>query len=274
MDRSLSSLLKRRNFIKNTPHNPMLRVGFLLIVYCYSAVILGQSVNKDNHRFIDSLTALLNDHLTHDQVRVDLLNQLGYEYWIVDPKQSEVYGTEALEIAKLLPYPAGKAFAKRVIGVAHWARGNLELSFTFLVNAEKDYQNLGDSLGLANSMLNLGMAYFDQGKFKTAKAKYVAALALFERRSLNSRIATTYTKLSDLFIAEGDYEQAYDYLRRALDIHHADNFLYGIAEVNSKLGKLATAKEDYHEAISYFMMAIQAGGRRNDHVGLAEYFHG
>lgn len=227
-----------------------------------------------NSRRIDSLQTLLAGNKTLNETKVDLLNQLGYEYWIVDPSQSEEFGIQALEIAKILPYPAGQAFANRVIGVAHWARGNSELSFQFLLAAEEAYGELGDSLGMANTTLNLGMAYADQRNFSLAEKKYANALAVFNRLGAESRIATAYTKMADLLIVQKNYEPAFHHLRRALDIHQKANFLYGIAEVNSKLGKLATAKEDYNDAISYFLLAVEAGGRRNDHVGLAEYFHG
>ncbi|MEM6264872.1 MAG: tetratricopeptide repeat protein, partial [Bacteroidota bacterium] len=249
----------------------MKTLGYICLLMIWVAKVHGQQ--GDNRKKIDSLKTLIEQKTALNEEKVDLLNELGYEYWIVDPNQSERYGIQALEIAKILPYPAGKAFANRVIGVAHWARGNLDLSFKFLLEAEKDYAALGDSLGMANSMLNLGMAYADQVRNDIAMQRYEQALDIFRSLGQDSRIATTYSKMADLLIRQGEFDQAYLYLTQALDIHKSTNFLYGIAEANSKLGKIALERNKFTDAISYFLLAVEAGSSRNDHVGLAENYH-
>jgi len=245
---------------------------FLILTLLFFILQKTSGQNNDNQARIDSLEAMLSTKQELNEERVDLLNALGYEYWIVDPSKSEEYGVEALEISKVLPYPKGKAFANRVIGVSHWVRGNLDLSFKFLLEAEALYRSVEDSLGLANSMLNLGMAYADQQNFTSATHKYNQALDLFARLGEDSRIATTYTKMAELLILKEDYQDAYDYLIKALDIHKENNFLYGIAEANSKLGKVFMARQEYNEAISYLLLAVEAAKQRNDHVGLADYY--
>ncbi len=227
----------------------------------------------DNTARIDSLISAIDNYKTLDERKVDMLNQLGYEYWIIAPAKSELYAAQALEIAKILPYDKGIAYANRVIGVAHWVRGNPDLAFRFLLDAERLYRNINDSLGLANSTLNLGMVYADQYNLQAALNKYNQALRLFTTLNKPSRIATTYTKMGELFVQEADYDKAYNYLTDALEIHRADGFLYGIAEANSKLGKLFIAKADYSSAISYLLLAIEAGRKRNDRVGTADSYH-
>lgn len=59
----------------------------------------GQST--DNQAWIDSLEAVLTKHRPLDKEKVDILNELGYEYWVIDPGRSEEYGAEALEIARI-----------------------------------------------------------------------------------------------------------------------------------------------------------------------------
>ncbi len=185
----------------------MKRTTYLLNSLIYISFLLssGLAQNDDNRARIDSLEALLEEHTALTEERVDRLNQLGYEYWIIDPLKSEAYGIEGLELAKVLLYEKGTAFAKRVIGVSHWVRGNLDLSFKYLLEAEALYRNINDSLGLANSYLNLGMAYADQMNFNSASHKYQQALDLFEQLQQTSRMATTYTKMADLLMQRGNH---------------------------------------------------------------------
>lgn len=249
----------------------MVRPFVLLFLLFVTARSL-QGQQNDKSAFIDSLESVLRTHKSLNTEKVDLLNRLGYEYWIVDPRKSEEYGVEALEIAKILPYEDGKAFANRVIGVSHWVRGNLDLAFRFLIEASDLYQEIGDSLGHANSMLNLGMAYADQQNLSVASKKYQDALSIFSALKASSRVATTYTKIADLSIQKQDYDQAYEQLQNALAIHKDNAFLYGIAEANGKLGKVALARKDYNGAISYLLLAVEAGKKRNDQVGQADHF--
>jgi len=232
------------------------------------------SGQEDKQVRIDSLLGLLNDQFSLNSDRVDRLNELGYEYWISNPALSIDYGNQALEIANILPYPEGIAYANRVIGVAHWARGNLDLSFSYLISARRTYQELGDSLGLANSSLNLGMAYADQRNYDLASRNYEDALVIFRRAGADSRIATTYTKVADLLTLQEKYSPAFNYLNQALVIHRRTGFLYGIAEANLKLGHLAAAQKEWDDAISYYLLSAEAGKQRNDQVGLAANFCG
>lgn len=244
-------------------------------LFCLLGLLASRSLkgqNQDKQAYIDSLHLALEEHKALNEQKVDLLNQLGYEYWIVDPRRSESFGEEALEIAKILPYPEGMAFAQRVIGVSHWVRGNLDLAFRFLLEASDQYEQIGDSLGLANSVLNLGMAYADQQNFDAASQRYHDALRIFTKLNASSRKATTYTKMADLAMQQEDYEPAYQGLQMALEIHKSNNFLYGIAEANGKLGKIALAREEYNQAISYLLLAVEAGDKRNDLVGQADHY--
>lgn len=251
--------------------NPNISLFFIFTLLLVSSYLPSQAENQAR---IDSLLRLLNAETSLDTDRVDRLNQLGYEYWISNPASSIEYGRQALEIANLLPYEEGKAYANRVIGVAHWAQGNQDLSFRFLIAARRGYQKMKDSLGLANSSLNLGMAYADQRNFDLAARNYEDALTIFRRAGVDSRIATTYTKIADLLTMQEKYPPAFDYLNQALVIHRRTEFLYGVAEANRKLGQLAAAQEEWDDAISYFLLAAEAGKQRNDQVGLAANFFG
>lgn len=248
-----------------------LRFYVLTVLLTGTAYLVAQT---DKQAKIDSLLDLLSQETELNTTRVDRLNQLGYEYWISNPAESITYGNQALEIAKVLPYETGIAFANRVIGVAHWAQGNLDLSFRYLIAARRGYQVLKDSLGLANSSLNLGMAYADQRNFDLATRNYEDALAIFRRENADSRIATTYTKIADLLTLQEKYPPAFDYLNQALIIHRRTGFLYGVAEANQKLGQLAAAQAEWEDAISYFLLSAEAGKQRNDQVGLAANYFG
>lgn len=236
---------------------------FTLILFF---VCVQLSAQKD----IDSLTYVLENYRESDTLRVNLLNKLGYEYWVINPAQSEIYGEEALVLAKKLEYNKGKAFANRVIGVAHWARGNYEKALDFLFEGMIVYRNNNDQLGQANCLMNIGLVFADQHNEEKALKYYFDAVEIFNGLNKIDRVATTYNKIATIYLKSGTYDQAYSYLVKALDIHQQNNFNYGVSETNNRLGLLFMQRGDYNRAFQYLFRSYTISTRINDRDGMAK----
>ncbi|MFK7935041.1 MAG: tetratricopeptide repeat protein [Saprospiraceae bacterium] len=243
---------------------------FLLLSFLISTSTL--LVADSNLQRIDSLKQLLEAESITDSLRVSLLNQIGYEYWIIDPNQSVEYGQQGLAIAAQMSDNQGIAFANRVIGVAHWTQANYDLAYEYLYAAQRYYEQLADSLGFANTLLNIGMVNQAQKDYPAAEGRYENALRIFQTLQQSSRVATTQTKLGDLYVEIGKLDAAYTLFVQALNAHLANEFQYGIAEVNNKLGRLFIKKNELQSALSYLLQSVEAGAVRNDRVGIADNY--
>ncbi len=239
------------------------RVLFYLLFF-WSAIFELSAQND-----VDSLKSILGYYSKEDTIRVQLLNQLGLEYWIIDPVEADKFGAEALELSKALGYEEGVASALRVLGVAHWTRGNYELGLIDLLKAKTIYEQLSDQQGIANCHLNIGLIYADQGKPDRALESYRMALSGFEEVNATGRIATTYNKMGEIYIQSNALDEALTYLIKALDIHQTNGFEYGIGESNNRLGELFLAKAEYQEALSFLMKAVNLSKGLNDADGMA-----
>lgn len=217
---------------------------------------------------VDSLRYILENYQSVDTIRVDLLNQVGYEYWIVDPLKSDQYGSQALALAQRLDYKSGEAFAQRVIGVAHWTRGNYELGLIALLKSLNLYKELGDRLGEANCNLNIGLIYSDQTNYDRALDYFMEAIEAFEPLNRSDRIATTYNKVGELLTYQKKYSQAYEYLIKAINIHQGNGFDYGIGESNNRLGQLFIRQGDFDKGLIYLFSSLEISERINDQEGI------
>lgn len=217
---------------------------------------------------IDTLTQKLKTLPKQSTERVDLLNLIGYKYWIVDAEQSISYGTKALQLATQLRYKNGQARANRVIGVAHWAQGNLTNALQFLSTSYNQYENIADKTGMANTWLNIGMVYADLKQYPKAMQHYKKAINAFTELDLKGRIATTFTKLGTLLLEQNKPEEAKEYLVNALNMHTEANFTYGIAEAHNRLGILYVKKEEFEQAAYHIKQSIALGSTVNDYNGL------
>ncbi|WP_424964011.1 tetratricopeptide repeat protein [Ekhidna sp.] len=238
--------------------------------YLFVIFLLSVSIGSALSQRIDSLKYELLNHRVEDEFKVEILNNLGFEYWIIDPVQSIIYGQQAKVLAEILNDSSGLAFANRVIGVAHWARGSYDHGLRFLLDGLAIYEQERDSLGWGNCLMNIGLIYADRKDNEVATKYYFEALKMFEAINAENRKATTYTKLATVFIDEGKLEAAYDFLDRSGTIHVKANFLYGQAEILNRYGMLYSKTGSYDSAIHYFEKSIEIGKKINDIDGIAK----
>ena len=216
---------------------------YLTITLGLQLILLTVTLADDKKNLLDSLQQRLQQHSAADTVRVDILNKLGYEFWIVDPHQSVQYGKEALVLADSLNYPAGLAMARRVMGVANWALGNYEDGLSLLMESLVQYQSLEDSLGIANVLLNMGLIYSDQQSHEEALTYYEEAYHTFQNLGNPERQMHTAIHIGELYQAEQNYTQARQYFNQALQL--SDSIDY----TRLPMRKEATCK---HLSTTYF----------------------
>lgn len=229
-------------------------------------------VDAFSNKKIDSLLQIVASYVKPDTHRVNLLNQLGYEYWIVDANQSEIYGKEALDLALQLDHQEGIAFAQRVVGVAHWARGDFNFALDFLFKSLTNYQSLKDILGEANCLMNIGLVFNDQRNFDQAFQYFEDANLLFEQVGAKDRMAMTFSKIGTAYVEQRAFDKAHQYYEQALALHQSQNFLYGIAEVNSRLGMLFLEKGDLDESLLYLQRALEVSESYGDIDGVVRNY--
>lgn len=230
------------------------------------------SISTQANPRIDSLKYELFNHTSEDVVKVQILNSLGYEYWIINPVQSIIYGQQAKVLAEILKDSSGLAFSNRVIGVAHWARGSYDRGLEYLLDGLSLYRNQKDTLGEANCLMNIGLIYADRSDNDLALEYYFEALKLFESIQAANRSATTYVKLATIFIRQDKFSAAYDFLQRAEYIHGSDEFLYGMSEILNRYGLLKTKTEEYDSATLYLNHSLEVSKKIQDIDGITRNY--
>lgn len=217
---------------------------------------------------IDSLQQELQKTPPGTTAEVDLFNDLGYRYWIVNSNESVFYGTQALELAEKLDYTKGIALAKRVLGVSYWTIGQPKLALENLTSGQAIYEEIGDLEGAANCLMNSGMVYADIGDLDKALDIYDRSIEKFTQLDLNRRIATTFTKIGSVLIQKNQLPEAKDYLTNALNMHSEDGYGYGISEAHNRLGILSLMQGELELAEHHIRTSMELGEEVNDEDGL------
>lgn len=239
----------------------IMRFIFSICVFLFATLCFPQ------HK-IDSLKAILHSKDLPLESQIDILNEIGYHYWIVDSKKSLKYGKKGLKLSDSLNYLKGKAKSNRVLGVAYWSQGNHLDAIKHLNKALEQNKSLKDAEEVANTTLNLAMVYAALGENDKALGMYEDAINQFTALNLESRIATAFTKIGTLYIQQGQLFEAKEYLTNALKMHTEADFTYGIAEAHNRLGILYIEQNEKEQDYYHIQKSITYGRQVNDTDGL------
>ncbi|MGB5819990.1 MAG: tetratricopeptide repeat protein [Saonia sp.] len=229
----------------------------------FLAIFILQVLNASGQgtmRTIDSLNQELRMITASNEQKVDILNELGYRYWIVASNESLIYGKEALILAQDLEYLKGIARAKRVLGVAYWTLGDAKLALENLTASQESYKAIGNKKGEANALMNTGMVYADIREYEKALDIYDRSIQKFSELGLKQRIATTFTKIGYVLLLQEKLDEALDYLTNALNMHTEDNYVYGMAEAHNYLAQLYLDQGELEQA-DYHLRKAEVLGR-------------
>jgi len=216
---------------------------------------------------IDSLENLLKS-TEETTERIDLMNQLGAAYWVVDSKKSIELGLKSLKSAEQNNYTAGIADAKRVLGVSHWTQGNAKEAFESLFSALDIYLLEKNDFGIANCYLNMGMVYADINEYNHALELYDQAIVLFTKLNKRNRIAAAFNEIGSTMMKEGNIEEAKEYLNNSLQMCMEEKYTLCIAESHHKLGTLFLLSKEYEQADYHIRKAISYSKMINDKHGV------
>ena len=236
-----------------------------LLLFCF---LIAFAVKGQLQKTIDSLENAILNTQAYSKERVDILNRLGYQYWVRDSKTAVKYGDSALNIAKRINYPGGKAMANRILGVGYWTFGKPKLALEHLMASQKLYQELGDSEGAANALMNSGMVYADIGEYDKALKIYEQSIQRFSELNLKRRIATTFTKMGTVLLRQNQLMEAKKHLNNALKMHIDDAYIYGQAEAHNRLGELLLIEDELEQAEYHIGKAMELSGSISDEDGI------
>lgn len=119
---------------------------------------------------------------TTDSARyVDLMNQLAGQFQHRQLDSCFIYLCKAREVAQRKNYARGEAAAYRGLASYYAYRDNSYLSFRFYIDALNLYKDLGDSAGICQTSMHLGVYYQYEKQYREAGAYMKRALDISNR---------------------------------------------------------------------------------------------
>lgn len=241
----------------------MPHVFFLFIILLTSGFCKAQQIQQT----VDSLNALLNKHQSVDTVRLNLLHELSYWYYSVDPAKGVKKAEEAIQLATHLKHTKGLAIAYSRKGINHWARGEDSLAMAASNRSLLLYKEAGNWLSYAKGLNNRALNHYNLGDYIAAIQDHEEAMSIFLRFKDDNGIQHSYMNMGVVFLALDDYPRALEAFLHALRIDYPESGLE--PGILTNIGLVYKNMEDYPKALDYQQKALEHYRKTGNSQGIA-----
>lgn len=240
--------------------------------------------------------------------KIETLNFLSRYLSDNDPAQALTYCMEAHDLALSLNNKEQVANSLLNLGLNYSRLGQNDLTKELFFKSKKIFEELKDSIGLSTALgeistaynslsqydsanfymdkaialsltikdtatyyhhlVNLGVIYLNQSKFKLALKVYLKSLKYFEQNNNFSTVSIIYNNIGNVYSYLEDYEKALEYFNSfySLSLENENLFSQDIALTN--IASCYEKKEQFEKAIEYNLQALTIAQSIDDLEGV------
>lgn len=220
-----------------------------LFIICFLSLVLTS--------FSQGITDSLKRELSRSSgtLRVDVLNQLTYEYIGTDNKQTLARNEEALTLANKLQYFKGIGTAHVYRGVYEYLSGENEKGIEYLKKGLTFFVKVEDRQMKAYAYLQLGNSYMNLWSVDSSLLNYNRAYAIL-KDSLNPvNLSKLYKNLGTLYGLRSLNDAQIKYLDRSLAIREKLGDAALVADALVEIGRLNVSNSNFDLARQYLARA-------------------
>lgn len=214
----------------------------------------------------DSLVADFNN-ATIDTVKVNILNEIAWEFAPTNFEKSILYSDSAQTLAKEIGWAKGEAIAIKNAGDALRYNGKVVESIIKFETCLPILQRLNDQNEVARVYNHLGLANRGLSNLEKAFEYYTKALNIYEKQNNEEGQLKGYTYLGVLFTSFEDYNKSLEYYKRAIDLAKGLEKKSAFASLNTNIGAIYSKRKEFEEALKHYEISEQIYLKLNDTHG-------
>ncbi|MEI6021167.1 MAG: sensor histidine kinase [Bacteroidota bacterium] len=251
-------------------------------ILCLLVFVLGQNLQGQNTRKIDSLQKELQKQLTNfstkstnlaDTLPTKTYYALAKELLDFEPERAETYLLEGLKICEQLHFTRGLASFNHELGVYAINSGEYERALKYLNESIIHFEANGDKVNAAINYGNIAIVYDLKGNQPEALKIQLKALNLFKELKRDDGIAFSLNNIGIIYEIQKKYDKAKNYYFEALAIRKKQNDAKGLGDVYGNIGNLYNCLKLNDEALRYHQLGLEAKRKAADPYGISDALH-
>lgn len=231
--------------------NRLIYSTFIIVGAC--TTIYGQS--DFSNPVVDSLKLKLE--VSVDSSRVDLLNELAYNYYYFNNDSTENYALQAIALATELGYKKGLSEAQRMMGISYKAKNEEGKAIEWLYEGLKTAQSIDYYQGIADNLNSLGIFYNSIEDHKQAISYFKSSVNYQIMAGNILREGIIYSNLGVIYIVKDDLDSSLYYFKKSLALLDSIGDERWLAMVYSQYGGLLIEQNDFEMAEDFSRKAME-----------------
>jgi class 3 adenylate cyclase/tetratricopeptide (TPR) repeat protein len=175
-----------------------------------------------------------------------------------DSAKAHNLAIEARKLAVEIKYPKGEAYALKNIGMLYFNKGRYAEALDQWSQSLELFEGLKDDIGISNMLNNIGAIYLTQGADAKALEYILKSLQVAERIGDTLRIVSALINVGNTYHNKKD-PVALKYLLRVLPLTEGKRSKEYIVATGN-IGEIYHDNKDYAKASEYFNKSISAAG--------------
>lgn len=244
-----------------------MKKAILIAAILYSPYLLLGAAPQTN---LDSLFTVWQDQSQSDSIRVNAYNDFIWNgYMFSKPDTIDMFAEVLHAFARENQYPRASGRAFQLQGIANHLLGNYPSALEDFQKALDIFKSLGEKIGMANSLGNIGLIYKLQGNYPRALEYLKNALAIREEIRDQKGIATNLSNTAGVYYSQGNHARALEYLQKSLAIYEEVGNKLGIAASFSNIASMYAEQDNTPSALVYFEKSHAIFAEIGDKGGVA-----
>ncbi|MTI38534.1 tetratricopeptide repeat protein [Fulvivirga lutimaris] len=245
--------------------------GALLLIFLFIWQALPAQLNTDSLRSVWRNTDL------SDSLRLKAINKLAWDGYIFsDPDSAYYYGQLHYDFAKDRGLLKEMAIALNTQGTSFYMIENYAKASQYFYQSLKIKEEINDTLGIATSLINIGMIKDDQGLIEEAIEHYTRAMELVLKMQetsndpeIEKKLVASYNNLGTIY-TDIEPELALDYFIKTINIASKLGLIREQAYAFNNIANIYSERNEKEKALKYYQEALAALIKLGDEGGTVD----
>ena len=223
---------------------------------------------------LDSLYTVWQDETQTDSSRTEAYKTyISKGFLYSNPDTAFIFAQNLLRFGNVQQYARAKAKAYHLMGASKWVIFDYPKALDYFFKCLKVKEEIGDKIGSANSIMNIGNIYEKQGDYPKALDYYSQSLKIYEEIGNKKSCASTIYNIGSIYKSQGNYPKALDYYSQSLKIEDGIGNKIGQANCIMGIGLIYQNQKDYSKAFEYYFQSLKIREEIGDKGGSASCIH-
>ena len=219
-------------------------------------LIISFSILNAQVKPTDSLYNLLVSHTQEDTVRVNLLNNLAFEFRRSKPEATDSLIKQAIELVDKLNYPKGKGYTLALEGGRYYAKLKYKEADSVFALSKQLLESAKDNKDLAYMFRTWANMKMDEGNHAQSLDYFLQGLKKAQEAGDIKQAVDIERTIGYLYNILGEYEKAIPYQTDALKQAESIGYKVGMSGAYNAIGKTYKTQGNYPASLEAYTKGL------------------